>query len=187
MGKTLVIAEKPSVQTDLARVLGKELGKFSKKGKTVGSFEVLGKASDPTLGGLAFDARIVDHMAEEFNGIWDKARGDGQKKDVREIPRAMAKLRVQANKVKHVLSANSDFPIFIDALHDDVNYESHLSRSSFNEICKDLLDRATAPITDALAAADHEYNGQLPPKQAPSFLIPTSNSSCVTLALPSWS
>ena len=27
--------------------------KFSKKGKTVGSFEVLGKASDPTLGGLA--------------------------------------------------------------------------------------------------------------------------------------
>ena len=133
--------------------------KFSKKGKTVGSFEVLGKASDPTLGGLAFDARIVDHMAEEFNGIWDKARGDGQKKDVREIPRAMAKLRVQANKVKHVLSANSDFPIFIDALHDDVNYESHLSRSSFNEICKDLLDRATAPITEALAAANVTLDG----------------------------
>ena len=38
MGKTLVIAEKPSVQTDLARVLGKELVKFSKKGKVRNSY-----------------------------------------------------------------------------------------------------------------------------------------------------
>ncbi len=38
MGKTLVIAEKPSVQTDLARVLGRELGKFEKKGKDRNSY-----------------------------------------------------------------------------------------------------------------------------------------------------
>ncbi len=33
MPKTLIIAEKPSVATDLARVLSKELGKFEKKGR----------------------------------------------------------------------------------------------------------------------------------------------------------
>ena len=33
MSKILIIAEKPSVATDLARVLSKELGKFEKKGK----------------------------------------------------------------------------------------------------------------------------------------------------------
>ncbi len=33
MSKTLIIAEKPSVATDLARVLSKELGKFEKRGK----------------------------------------------------------------------------------------------------------------------------------------------------------
>jgi len=38
VGKILVIAEKPSVQTDLARVLGKKLGKFSKKGKDRNSY-----------------------------------------------------------------------------------------------------------------------------------------------------
>ncbi|MEC8929494.1 MAG: DNA topoisomerase, partial [Verrucomicrobiota bacterium] len=38
MGKSLVIAEKPSVQTDLARVLGRELGKFQKKGKDRNSY-----------------------------------------------------------------------------------------------------------------------------------------------------
>jgi len=34
MAKTLIIAEKPSVATDLARSLTKELGKFTKKGKS---------------------------------------------------------------------------------------------------------------------------------------------------------
>ena len=33
MSKILIIAEKPSVATDLAKVLSKELGKFEKKGK----------------------------------------------------------------------------------------------------------------------------------------------------------
>ena len=32
MGKTLIIAEKPSVMTDLSRVLARELGQFEKKG-----------------------------------------------------------------------------------------------------------------------------------------------------------
>ena len=32
MGKTLIIAEKPSVMTDLSRVLAKQLGKFEKSG-----------------------------------------------------------------------------------------------------------------------------------------------------------
>ena len=38
MSKTLIIAEKPSVASDLARVLGKKLGKF-KKDATTGSYE----------------------------------------------------------------------------------------------------------------------------------------------------
>lgn len=124
------------------------------KGRKVGSFQVLGKAWDASLGGLAFDARIVDFMADEFNEQWNKKRNDGEKKDVRKDPRAMAKLRIMANKVKHVLSANTDFPIFIDALKDDTNYQSHLSRAKFEEICHDLLDRSTIPIINALKAAN---------------------------------
>ena len=124
------------------------------KGRKVGSFQVLGKAWDSSLGGLAFDARIVDFMATEFNAQWNKKRNDGQEKDVRNYPRPMSKLRIQANKVKHVLSANTDFPIFIDALYDETNYQSHMTREQFEEICADLLDRTTVPITDALNAAN---------------------------------
>ena len=124
------------------------------KARKVGSFQVLGKAWDSSLGGIAFDSRIVDFMADEFNGQWDKKRNDGQEKDVRKYPRAMAKLRIQANKVKHVLSANTDFPVFIDSLHDDTNYQSHINRQKFEDICGDLLERTTIPITNALKAAN---------------------------------
>ena len=128
-------------------------GKYS-KAKKVGAFQVLGKAWDASLGGIAFDSRVVNHMADEFNEIWDKKRGDGETKDVRKFARPMAKLRIMANKVKHVLSANNDFPIFIDGLHDDINYQSHLSRATFEEICHDLLERSSDPITRALTAAN---------------------------------
>jgi hypoxia up-regulated 1 len=127
--------------------------KYSKP-KKVGAFQVLGKAWDSSLGGIAFDARIVDHMADEFNEIWNKKRNDGEVKDVRNYPRSMSKLRIQANKVKHVLSANTDVPIFIDSLHDDTHYQSHMSRATFEEICHDLLERSSLPITNALKAAN---------------------------------
>jgi len=124
------------------------------KGKKVGAFQVLGKAWDSSVGGLAFDARIVDYMADEFNEMWNTKRNDGETKDVRKFARPMAKLRIQANKVKHVLSANNDFPVFIDSLHDNTNYHSHMSRATFEEICHDLLVRSTSPIEEALKAAN---------------------------------
>jgi len=126
--------------------------KYAKE-KNVGGFEVLSSAWDSTLGGTSFDARLVDYMAEEFNGIWNEKRGTTDK-DVRKFPRAMAKLLIQANKVKHVLSANNDIPVFIDALQDDINYQTHISRAKFEEICHDLLDRAGDPIERALKMAN---------------------------------
>uniref|UniRef100_A0A6U6FIS4 Uncharacterized protein n=2 Tax=Odontella aurita TaxID=265563 RepID=A0A6U6FIS4_9STRA len=145
-----------ALQVSLVRYFSyeKKDSKFSTKGKPVGAFEVLGKGWDSTLGGQAFDARLVDHMAREFNDQWNKKRNDGQTKDVREFPRAMAKLRVQANKVKHVLSANSDMPVYVDALHDDTPYSAHINRATFEELCHDLLLRASLPIAQSLAAAN---------------------------------
>jgi hypoxia up-regulated 1 len=129
----------------------KEGGKHSKKTKTVGSIEVLGKAWDSTLGGLAFDYRLVEYMADHFNREWNKARG--HTKDVRDVPRAMTKLRIQANKVKHVLSANSEIPVHMDSLHDDMSLSMKINRAQFEELCEDLMGRAVAPVHDAIKSA----------------------------------
>jgi hypoxia up-regulated 1 len=120
--------------------------KYAKE-KIVGGLEVMGKAWDSTLGGLALDHRIVEYLADEFNKKW----GGG---DVRDFSRPMAKLRVQANKVKHVLSANTEFPIFIEALHDDTALHTRITRRILEDLCADLLERAVKPIQDALLRAN---------------------------------
>jgi hypoxia up-regulated 1 len=126
--------------------------KYSKNTKKIGSIEVLGKGWDATLGGLAYDHRLVDYMADHFNREWRHARG--HQKDIRDISRAMTKIRLQANKVKHVLSANQEIPIHMDSLYDDMNLSMHISRSQFEELCEDLTKRATDPIINALASAN---------------------------------
>jgi hypoxia up-regulated 1 len=79
--------------------------------KRVPAISILAKAWDETLGGQAFDHLLVVHMVNAFNKKWQAERSDPSL-DVRTIPRAMTKVRLQANKVKHVLSANSDFPVY---------------------------------------------------------------------------
>merc|ERR1712183_109188 len=123
------------------------------KENKVSSVEVLSKAWDSTLGGQEFDNRIVEYLADEFNKQWDKKRGDGKQRDVREIPRAMTKLRLQANKVKHVLSDNTDIPIYMVSVYDDTSLATHMTRAQLEEACADLLERAVTPVHDALASA----------------------------------
>ena len=124
--------------------------------KKVGAFEVLGKGWDSTLGGLAFDRVIVEHLAAEFDAQWGGGNGNGNGGSVLDSPRACTKLRLQATKVKEVLSANSNVPIYIESLHDGVDFKSSLSREKFEELCggAGLLDRAVGPIADALRMAN---------------------------------
>ena len=60
------------------------------KAKKIGAFQVLGRAWDSTLGGQTFDARLVNHMAMEFNDMWNKKRNDRETKDIRSLSRTMA-------------------------------------------------------------------------------------------------
>lgn len=117
------------------------------KEKTVGALEVLSKAWDSTLGGNALDHLIVEYLADEFNAKWKGG-------DIREDARAMTKLRLQANKVKHVLSANTEIPIYMDALHDDHSLNTHMTRAKLEELAHSLMERSVAPIEKALMVAN---------------------------------
>lgn len=62
------------------------------------------------LGGHEMELRLQDHLAKIFNGKKQTS------KDVREHPRAMAKLWKEANRVKTVLSANFDHTAQVNML-----------------------------------------------------------------------
>jgi hypoxia up-regulated 1 len=122
------------------------------KPKSAPGFEVLAKAWDDTCGGLAFDHLIVEHLADEFNQQYEKARG--KTTDVRNDPRAMTKLRIQANKIKHVLSANTEMPVYMEGIHDDVALKTTVTRTQMEALSSSLLKRATAPVQLVLERAN---------------------------------
>jgi hypoxia up-regulated 1 len=123
------------------------------KNTPIGQFEVVGKAWDASLGGFNFDVRLADILAGRFNELWQKKKS-GAGKDVREFVRPMTRLRLEANKIKEVLSANSEYPIRAEQLHADVDLVTKITRTEFEEACSDLFDRLTGPIESALAMAN---------------------------------
>jgi hypoxia up-regulated 1 len=137
---TMLFYNMGAVSTQVAIV------KFEADDKKKPIVTVLAKAWDETLGGAAFDHVIVQYIAELYNA----KRTDGW--DVRTDGAAMTKLRIEANKIKHVLSANNEQPVRFD--HDDVSVSTIISRRKLEELCHDLLQRVDGPVAAALQRAN---------------------------------
>jgi hypoxia up-regulated 1 len=60
--------------------------------------------------------RLVNYFADQFN----KQLGNGV--DIRQSPKAMAKLKKQVKRTKEILSANTAAPISVESLYDDVDF-----------------------------------------------------------------
>jgi chaperone protein DnaK len=115
-----------------------------------GVFEVLSTSGDTHLGGDDFDKRIVDWLAETFKaeeGI-----------ELREDRQALQRLTEAAEKAKIELSAATQTKIslpFITANTDGPKHiDRDLTRSEFEKIESDLLDRCSKPVEQALADAN---------------------------------
>lgn len=66
----------------------------------------------------------------------------------------MTRLRVEANKIKEVLSANLEYPVKFEQLHSDTDLVTKVTRTNFEESCSDLYARLTLPIDAALKKAN---------------------------------
>eukprot|EP00595_Chromulina_sp_UTEXLB2642_P002829 CAMPEP_0196761474 /NCGR_PEP_ID=MMETSP1095-20130614/726_1 /TAXON_ID=96789 ORGANISM="Chromulina nebulosa, Strain UTEXLB2642" /NCGR_SAMPLE_ID=MMETSP1095 /ASSEMBLY_ACC=CAM_ASM_000446 /LENGTH=901 /DNA_ID=CAMNT_0042111073 /DNA_START=170 /DNA_END=2875 /DNA_ORIENTATION=- len=123
------------------------------KSKPTNHVEVLGKAWDESLGGFHFDVKLAELLAQRFNEIWLKKRGD-KSGDVREHYRPMTRLRLEANKIKEVLSANNEFPVKAEQLFDDVDLITKITRADYEESISNLLSQLLIPIERALVNAN---------------------------------
>jgi hypothetical protein len=58
----------------------------------------------------------------------------------------MARLRDTAKKMKEKLSANKQTPVTVEAISNDIDFRSKISREEFEEMNADLFERAVAPV-----------------------------------------
>lgn len=114
-----------------------------------GVFEVKATSGDTQLGGNDFDQKIVDWLAEKFleeEGV-----------DLRRERQALQRLTEAAEKAKIELSGVGVTDInlpFICATEDGPKHlETRLTRSQFEGLCGDLVQRLRRPVKQALTDA----------------------------------
>lgn len=90
-----------SVQVTIATYSSYLVKEGAGKNKSIGQFDVVGKAWDEHLGGFSFDLQIADLLARRFNANWNK-KASGAGKDIRDFSRPMTRLRLEAVKIKEV-------------------------------------------------------------------------------------
>ena len=115
-----------------------------------GVFEVLATAGDNHLGGDDWDQRVINWLADKFqadNGI-----------DLRQDAMALQRLKEAAENAKKELSAAAQANINLPFITADATGPKHLdytlSRTEFEKITRDLLERCKAPVTKALNDAN---------------------------------
>ncbi|XP_045499638.1 hypoxia up-regulated protein 1 [Colias croceus] len=113
--------------------------------ETVPQLQVIGVGFDRTLGGLEMTLRLREHLIKSW-----EANGGG---DVRASPRAMEKLMREAERLKIVLSANSEHYAQIESLLDDKDFKLLVTRADLEALCTDLWDRVSNVIQRAISSA----------------------------------
>ena len=115
-----------------------------------GVFQVKSTSGDTFLGGDDFDLRLMDYLIDEFkkdNGI-----------DLNNDRQALQRLKEASEKAKIELSTTMQTEINLPYLTADASGPKHLvmtlSRSKFEQLTADLVDRTIAPVKQALADAE---------------------------------
>ncbi|WP_295628297.1 molecular chaperone DnaK [uncultured Corynebacterium sp.] len=116
-----------------------------------GVVEVRATAGDNKLGGDDWDQRVVDWLVDKFNA----SNGIDLTKD----KMALQRLREAAEKAKIELSssqqANINLPyITVDSEKNPLFLDETLTRTEFQRITQDLLDRTREPFQQVLADSD---------------------------------
>ena len=129
----------------------KDVGKYN---KTIQEVQVLGAGWDRSLGGDALNGIIVDDMITKFMDIPKVKALEADTQQVRGHGRTMAKLWKEAQRLRQVLSANTETSSSFEGLfHEDVNFKYKLTRAEFEKLTSAHANRVETPLKQALASA----------------------------------
>jgi molecular chaperone DnaK len=114
-----------------------------------GTFEVLSTNGDTHLGGDDFDKKILDYIIDEFK--------KEQAVDLRNDPMALQRVRDEAEKAKKELSSTTSYDINLPYITVDAsgpkNLMMSISRTKFEELIGDLVERSLVPCKKVLSDA----------------------------------
>ncbi|MBC8302091.1 MAG: molecular chaperone DnaK [Pelagibacterales bacterium] len=113
------------------------------------TIEVNASNGDGKLGGDDFDQKVVDWLAEEFK--------KNESIDLRKDPMALQRLKEAAENAKKELSTSKQTEISLPFITADASGPKHLNitltRATFEELIRDLVEKVVGPCKQALKDA----------------------------------
>ncbi|QGS51785.1 molecular chaperone DnaK [Spiroplasma tabanidicola] len=114
-----------------------------------GTYDVLATSGDNQLGGDDFDQKIMDWISNKIKSEYNI--------DLSKDKMALQRFKDEAEKAKINLSSQLETEINLPfiAMNESgpVNFSAKLSRSEFEKMSKDLVERTRKPVVDALEQA----------------------------------
>ena len=116
-----------------------------KTGASGTHISVAGVGYDRNSGGTELDRRMREILIDAFNAK--------NKRDIREDKKGMVKLWKEAQRIKAILSANTEAVATVESLAWDIDFKTKVTRSAFESVCTDLKEQFAKPIEDVLRNA----------------------------------
>jgi heat shock protein 4 len=111
-----------------------------------GKLKVLATAHDASLGGADFDRILAEHFATEFQQRY--------KVNARANPRAYVRLLSECERLKKLMSANSqEIPLNIECFLDEKDVTGKMNRETFEKLSVGLLERTEALMKSLLLSS----------------------------------
>ncbi|KAM6501560.1 Heat shock protein 70 family [Amanita muscaria] len=108
-----------------------------------GRLDVKSTAYGRNLGGRDIDYALLTHFATEFKTKYGI--------DVMSSPKAVFRLGAGCEKLKKILSANTDAPLSVESIMNDIDASSRLTREQLEVLIADVLDRIEPVVKTAIA------------------------------------
>ncbi|CAI0453774.1 unnamed protein product [Linum tenue] len=117
-----------------------------------GVFQVLATGGDTHLGGGDFDQRVMDYFVDLIKRKYNK--------NISEDRKALGKLRRECERVKRVLSSQTQARVEIDSLTEGMDLLEPLTRARFENLNLDLFERTLEVVKSTMEDAKVE-KGQI--------------------------
>jgi len=143
-----------STTATVLKFQGRTVKDGAKRNKTVQEVQVLGTGWDSTLGGDMLNQLIVEDMITKFLERPKIKQFGLERIHVTRHAKTMARLWKDAERIRQVLSANSQTSASFEGLYyEDVSFSYKLSRAEFEDLVAEHTSRVSTPLVAALDSA----------------------------------
>ena len=112
------------------------------------NFEILSTNGDKFLGGEDFDNKLVEYVLDDFCQKYNES-----KEKIKQDKKIIRKLKIHCEIIKKTLSSYYDAYLCINNFYNGHNIFQKISKSEFESITSDLIERLREPIKNALIEA----------------------------------